>query len=257
MCPGWGTRVCAQSIPHPLATTPPTHPGLRLLPNKWSLSPSLSGCLDFKAQFAVPPQPCSCPHLLFMCLYQLCLPGELQSVSGSNPHLTASQGLLRASMRIRKSTPSSGQTQFCARPLKTWGRSWGWLSVPSFPPEAQHLGTLGPISKIPILPLALPIWSVSRSVPIPPPSWLLGQRPKLNCHPTTYPCDIPPQNLSLSTHTILKPQSPPPWSTISPSLLGQLLFILQNPNLDTSSSVNFPSYPLLPAKLVTPTPGLC
>lgn len=116
--------MCAQSIPHPLATTPPTHPGLRLLPYKWSLSPSLSGCLDFKAQFPVPPQPSSCPHLLFVCLYQLCLPSELQSVSGSSPHLTASQGLLRASMRIRKSTPSSGQTQFCARPLKTWGTKY-------------------------------------------------------------------------------------------------------------------------------------
>lgn len=119
MCPGWGTRVCAQSIPHPLATTPPTHPRLRLLPYKWSRNPSLSGCSDFKAQFPVPPQPCSCPHLLFVCLYQLCLPSELQSVSGSNPHLTASQGLLRASMRIRKSTLSSEQTQLCARPLKT------------------------------------------------------------------------------------------------------------------------------------------
>ena len=184
MCPGWGTRVCAQSIPHPLATTPPTHPRLRLLPYKWSRNPSLSGCSDFKAQFPVPPQPCSCPHLLFVCLYQLCLPSELQSVSGSNPHLTASQGLLRASMRIRKSTLSSEQTQLCARPLKTCGRSWRWLSVPSFPPEAWDPGTH---FQNPHTSSGFAIWSVSNSVPIPPPSWPLGQHPKLNCHPTTLP----------------------------------------------------------------------
>lgn len=177
------------------------------------------------------PQPCSCPHLLFVCLYQLCLPSELQSGSGSNPHLTASQRLLRASIRIKKAPFPLGRHSSVPDHLRLGGGAGAGS------PEAQHLGTH---FQNPHTSSGSAIWSVSNSIPIPPPSWPLGQHPKRNCHPTMYPYDIPSQNLSLSTHTILKPQSLPPWSIISPILLGQLLFILQNPNLDMSSSVKFP-----------------
>lgn len=79
MCPGWGTRVCAQSTPHPLATTPPTHPGLRLLPCKWSLSPSLTGCLDLRPSSQWLPNPahaltyslCAYTNFAFLVSYSL------------------------------------------------------------------------------------------------------------------------------------------------------------------------------------------
>ena len=162
-----------------LAATPPTHPGLRLLPPQVLAppNPSLSGCLDFKAQFPVPPPPCSCPHSLFVCLYQLCLLSELQAVSGSNPHPTAGQGQVRASVRMRKSIPPSGQTQLCARPPKTWEEVPGLAISPLLSPRGPTLGDPGTHFQNPHTFSGSAIWSVSRSTPILPPSCITAFGP--------------------------------------------------------------------------------
>ena len=99
-------------------------------------------------------------HLLFVCLYQLCLPSELQSGSGSNPHLTASQGLLRASMRIKKAPFPLGRHSSVPDHLRLGG---GAGAGSQSPPFLQRPNTWGPTSKILIPPLALPfgLWAIA------------------------------------------------------------------------------------------------
>lgn len=158
MCPGWAAGVRAQSTPHPAGCDTSHSPwpqaaplqveALTLLfPAVWTSRPS-SQCL---------PTPAHALTLLqFVYLYQLCLPSELQAVSGSSPHPTAGQGHVRASVRMRKSVPPSGQTQLCARPPKTREEVLG-LAVrpllsprgPSAPPFPQGPNIWGPWDPLP------------------------------------------------------------------------------------------------------------
>lgn len=161
------------------AATPPTHPGLGLLPLQvealtllfpavWTSRPS-SQCLPSPAHALTLTQ--------FVCLYQLCLPSELRAVSGSSPHPTAGQGHVRASVRMRRDIPPCGQTQLCARPPKTWEEVLGLAVRPLLSPRGPTLGDPGTHFQNPHTFSGSAIWSVSRSTPILPPSCITAFGP--------------------------------------------------------------------------------